>query len=89
MGTDNKVLSNTINLIVNNYKIKTIFFRVTLKTGILSFGILFSIILFVKLSNFLLVKDSLFILTKEDVLISTIGFLLGSLLEITLYFRKK
>ena len=60
-----------------------------LKMGFLYFAILFSIILFVKLVNYLATEDSFFILNIYDVLISVIGFMLGYVLEFALQLRKR
>ena len=60
-----------------------------LKMGFLYFAILFSIILFVKLVNYLGTEDSFFILNIYDVIISAIGFMLGYVLEFALQLRKR
>jgi ABC-type protease/lipase transport system fused ATPase/permease subunit len=59
------------------------------KMGFLYFAILFSIILFVKLVNYLATEGSFFILNIYDVMISVIGFSLGYILEFTLQLRKR
>jgi hypothetical protein len=57
--------------------------------GFLSFAILFSIILFVKLINYVAASESIFVITIYDVMIAVIGFGLGFLLELTLQIRKR
>ncbi len=69
-------------------KIK-LFFLEPLKTGFYSFAIFFSIILFVKLVNYLLSENAFFLLNIYDVMISVIGFSLGFILEFVLQLRKR
>ena len=60
-----------------------------LKMGFLYFAILFSIILFVKLVNYLATEGAFFILNIYDVMISVIGFSLGYILEFSIQLRKR
>ena len=90
MTANKKILENSIESSQSVLKGKFNSFLFTpIKMGFFSFSILFSILLFVKLLNYLAAPESIFVINIYDVMISVIGFGLGFLLELTLQIRKR
>jgi len=90
LTANKKIFENSIEStqVVGKSKIKS-FLLIPIKMGFLSFSILFSIIIFVKLINYLATTESIFVISIYDIMISIIGFGLGFLLELSLQIRKR
>ncbi|MEE9430294.1 MAG: hypothetical protein V3V16_04590 [Melioribacteraceae bacterium] len=90
MTANKKIFENSIesSQSISKSKFKS-FFLLPTRMGFLSFAILFSIIVFVKLINYVGATDSIFVIGIYDIMISIIGFGLGFLLELSLQIRKR
>ncbi len=90
MTTNKESFEESVNSIEETTKSKINSFLVKpIKMGFLYFAILFSIILFVKMVNYLSAENAFFVLNIYDVLISIVGFSLGFILEFALQLRKR
>lgn len=90
MNANKKIFENSLESSQSVLKSRFNSYLLTpIKMGFLSFSILFSIILFVKLINYLAATETIFVISIYDIMISIIGFALGFLLELTLQIRKR